>query len=275
MSKYNKLHESTDINLHKKVQTKNKPVRHILELIPGRIISIDLIDMSKQPDKNNKYILNAIDIFTKKAWAYPMKTKNASEIKKVLETLFTEIKPDKIWADEEAAFKSDVIQKLLTKNNIHLYHSYGKHKACIIERFNRTMKEQMHKAHGDGKKMKNWTPFIKKFIKYYNKTPHSSLLNFSPEEVAISKEKQCMVRINNVNNFTHFNPKQKNTLAIGQRVHIRRKKDTFEKGYTKTFTDDIFTVDIVNNTKPITYRLRDQNNKLIKNSFYASELMKA
>ena len=49
----------------------------------------------------------------------------------------------------------------------------------------------------------------------------------------------------------------------------------FDKGYTPNWTEEIFLVDKIQSTNPITYRLRDLNNEEIQGSFYEPELLPA
>jgi len=60
------------------------------------------------------------------------------------------------------------------------------------------------------------------------------------------------------------------------RVRISKyKTKTFDKGYTPNWTEEIFTVDKIQYTNPITYKIKDLNNEEIKGSFYEPELLKA
>ena len=49
----------------------------------------------------------------------------------------------------------------------------------------------------------------------------------------------------------------------------------FDKGYTPKWTEEVFIIDKIQNTKPITYKLKDQNDEDIKGSFYEPEILKA
>ena len=49
----------------------------------------------------------------------------------------------------------------------------------------------------------------------------------------------------------------------------------FEKGYTPNWTEEIFVVDKVNMTNPVTYNLKEIRNEKILGSFYQQELTRA
>ena len=55
-------------------------------------------------------------------------------------------------------------------------------------------------------------------------------------------------------------------------VRISKKKSTFEKGYTTRWTREIFVIEKVLNTNPVTYKINDLKGEEIKGSFYEQEL---
>ena len=70
--------------------------------------------------------------------------------------------------------------------------------------------------------------------------------------------------------------RQKLKLKVGDKVTISKyKRKTFDKGYTPNWTEEVFIVDKVKYTNPITYKIKDLRNKEIKGSFYEPELLKA
>ena len=65
-------------------------------------------------------------------------------------------------------------------------------------------------------------------------------------------------------------------FKVGDKVRISKyKRKMFDKGYTPNWTEEIFLVDKIQSTNPITYRLKDLNNEEIQGSFYEPELLKA
>ena len=52
-------------------------------------------------------------------------------------------------------------------------------------------------------------------------------------------------------------------------------KNILKKGYTPNWTEEIFTIDKINMTDPVTYQVRDLNNENILGSFYTLELSPA
>jgi hypothetical protein len=57
-------------------------------------------------------------------------------------------------------------------------------------------------------------------------------------------------------------------------VRIYTKKGDFRKGYTPNYTKEIFVIEKVFNTKPITYKIHAEDGEEIIGSFYEKELSK-
>ena len=70
--------------------------------------------------------------------------------------------------------------------------------------------------------------------------------------------------------------KQKPKFKIGDHVRISKyKRKTFDKGYTPNWTEEVFIIDKIQYTNPITYKQKDQNDEEIQGSFYEPESFKA
>ena len=65
-------------------------------------------------------------------------------------------------------------------------------------------------------------------------------------------------------------------FTIGDKVWISKyKRQVSDKGYTPNWKKEIFVIDKVLPTKPVTYSIVDLMNEAIKGSFYEQELQKA
>ena len=70
--------------------------------------------------------------------------------------------------------------------------------------------------------------------------------------------------------------KQKPKFKKGDKVRISKyKRNVFDKGYTLNWSEELFTIDKIQSTIPITYKIKDLNNEEIKGSFYEPELLEA
>ena len=72
------------------------------------------------------------------------------------------------------------------------------------------------------------------------------------------------------------NVRMESKFKIGDKVRISKyKRKLFDKGYTSNWSEEVFIISKINPTNPVTYQLKDVNNKEIKGSFYELELQKA
>ena len=63
-------------------------------------------------------------------------------------------------------------------------------------------------------------------------------------------------------------------FKVGDKVRISKIKKTFEKGYTPNFTIEIFKIDKILPSVPITYTLTDLQDEEISGTFYEQEIQK-
>ena len=95
----------------------------ILPLYKDETWSADLIDKSSLSKYNNnyKFILTVIDIFTKYAWAIPLKNKSGLSITNGFKIVLSEHpqggseprKPEKLWVDRGSEFYKKTFKSLL------------------------------------------------------------------------------------------------------------------------------------------------------------------
>ena len=65
-------------------------------------------------------------------------------------------------------------------------------------------------------------------------------------------------------------------FKVGDKVRISKyKRKVFDKCYTPNWTEEIFLVDKIQSTNPITYRLKDLTKEEIQGSFDELELLRA
>ena len=247
-----------------KFERKKIIVNHIDE-----IHSCDLVDMQKysRVNKGYKYIFTNIDIFSKYAWSFPLKTKTIKEIKSCFQKIFNERKPKYIWSDQESAFFSKEMLQFFKDNNVKIYYTHSNLKAVIIERFNRSLRELMMKSF-----VKNnntvWYNILPDLINTYNNRYHQTI-KMKPKNVNKLNEKHIK---NTVYNYDITNKKPK--FKINDLVRISLKRRTlFDKptGNIK-WSEQLYKIYKINKSNVITYQLKDMNNEIIKGQFYTKEL---
>lgn len=257
--------------LHKPIKRKF-PQRRVIVNGIDEIWSADLVDMQafSRYNKGIKYLLNVIDVFSKYAWSVPVKNKTGVEITKAFQQIIKERKPKMLWVDQGSEFYNKTFQEFLKNNDIQMYHTFNEGKAVVVERFNRTLKNKMWKyfSANNTNKYLNVLPVM---IKKYNNTKHSSI-KMTPTEASLNKNEgkvyyQLYGKLQAFKGIPKFN--------VNDKVRISKKKKMFEKGYTPNWTEEIFVISQIQNTNPITYKLKDLNEESIEGSFYEPELQKA
>ena len=105
---------------------------------------------------------------------------------------------------------------------------------------------------------------LPKILKQYNNTKHSSI-KMTPTE-ASEKKNEGTVYYNLYGDMEISIQKPK--FKVGDKVRISKyKRKVFDKRYTSNWTEEVFTVDKIQYTNPITYKIKDLNNEEIQGSF--------
>ena len=114
---------------------------------------------------------------------------------------------------------------------------------------------------------------LDKLVNNYNNSRHSNV-KMTPVE-ASKKKNESKVWSNLYGDSIYLKP-GKAKFAVGDKVRISKyKRKVFDKGYTPNWTEEIFVIDKVLSTKPVTYSIVDLTGEEIKGSFYRQELQKA
>ena len=249
-----------------KFERKKVIVNHINE-----IHSTDLVDMTQYSkiNKGYKYIFTNIDVFSKIAYAFSLKSKKIRDIKDFFEKIFEKNKPKYIWSDKEPAFLSKEMQQFFKDNNVKIYHTNSHLKAVIIERFNRSLRELMMK-HFVKNNNTVWYNILPKLIKIYNNRYHSTI-KMKPIQVNKNNEKYIKENIYTYNK-TSKNPKFK----IGDLVRISlKRRNLFDKPSSNIkWSEELFKIHSINKSNVIIYKIKDLNDKIIDGIFYEKELQK-
>lgn len=253
--------------LHKPIVRRFRKRRVIVKGI-DEIWAADLVDMQAFAEFNDnvKYLLCVIDIFSKYGWIKPLKQKTGVAVANAFENIFSEgRKPEKLWVDKGTEFYNKHVKGL----GVELYSTENEEKSCVIERWNRTMKEKMFK-YFSANSTRRYINVLSDMVDNYNSTKHSSTRMTPIEASKKTNENIVWFRLNGKVNTELIKPK----LSIGDRVRITKIKKTFEKGYTPRWTEEVFTISQVQYTYPPTYKITDESGEEIQGTFYEQELQK-
>jgi len=231
----------------------------------------DLIDMKNVKNDNNDYwwILNIIDIFSRYVWSIPLKRKTGIETVEAFNKIISpNLKPEKIQFDDGTEFYNKEVTRFLKLHKIKYFSTKSEKKAAVVERFNRTLKTRMWKYFTANNTYK-WLDILPKLVIGYNNSKHSSI-GMTP--INARKDENTEIVWNNLYGVyvTHDfgEPKYK----VDQQVRISKYKKTFDKGYERNFTREIYKIKQIIITKPYVYKLEDLGGEEIDGYFYEEEL---
>ena len=251
--------------LHKPVIKKfNK--RKVYSQFKDNIWGVDLADMQSLSKKNKgiKYLLHAIDLFSKYTFAVPLKDEKGISITNAFKKIIKQSnrKPSKIWVDQGGEFYNCDFRKWLSDNDIIMYSTYNEGKSVVAERFIRTIKNKLYK-HMTATSKNVYYDVLDDIINEYNNAKNNTI-KMKPIDVGDNKR----VYIDEHN-------EKDSRFKIGDRVRISKFKNIFAKGYTPNWSTEIFIINKINDTVPYTYNLKDLNGKESIGSFYDRELQKS
>ena len=234
--------------------------RKVYSQFKDNIWGVDLADMQSLSRKNKgiKYLLCAIDLYSKYAFVIPLKDKKGIRIVNAFNKIIKQSnrKPNKIWVDQGGEFYNNVFEKWLSDNDINMYSTYNEGKSVVAERFMRTLKNKLHKQMtATGKNV--YYDVLDDVVNKYNNTKHSTI-----------KMKPIDVGDNNKRVYIDEHNEKDSRFKVGDRVRISKFKNIFTKGYTPNWSSEIFIVDKIKDTVPYTYNLKDLNDEEIIGSFY-------
>ena len=187
----------------------------------------------------------------------------------VMRQIFATHKPINFQTDKGSEFVNKTFLKYLKDEGVHFFTTENEDiKASIVERFNRTLKEKMCRYFTKTNKLR-YVDVIKHLIENYNRSYHRSI-RMSPLDVNLGNQE---VVWNNL--YSTIDAPCRKVFTEGDRVRIAQARQNFKKGYTPSWTEELFTISRINTrSKPITYILKDDSGEELKGHFYKEELQK-
>lgn len=186
----------------------------------------DLIDMQKFKKENDNFafILTVIDVFSKYAWAKPLKTKKGKEVADQLEKVLAEQKCRSLQSDKGKEFFNVHVQTLLKETKVHHFTTENDDiKASCVERFNQTIQTSLFRWF-TYKKKSRWVDEIQNIVHAYNHSIHSTIKT-RPVDVSPKNEEDIWLSM-----YSKLpSPSQKSPLSIGDVVRISKFKHVFSK----------------------------------------------
>lgn len=221
-------------------------------------------------NKNHLYLLLCINIFSKKMYARPLKTRSSAEVTKKMSELIQEMPQFKLLqTDEEKAFLSKDFQSLLNKHNINHFYTHSTLKASIIERAIRTFRNMLFpRLHLLGKF--NWIDIYKAVINDYNNKVHSKT-RMAPNKVKKKHEKYLLSTI-----YKQTPSLKTPKFQIGEIVRVNINHRLFTKrSESINWSTKLYRIRSFKATTPHTYKLENiDDSSPVLGIFYSEELLR-
>jgi len=214
-------------------EQKRKKFNNIISFGVDHNQQADLMDMRKYKTvKGNggmAWVLVVIDVYSRYAWAEPLKNKTAAQVLKAYQRIGTI--PKNINLDDGREFKG-VFKKYLENNDVKMWVSdpTTSNKNAIAERFIRTMRNLIKKYFSYSGKFV-WVKALPDLVYNYNNRQHSTL---KAKPINIYEGRQG----NEVQQLDHFEEFKK-----GDKVRVLRKNKAFDKKSMKPkWSRKIYTI---------------------------------
>ena len=219
-------------------------MKKVYAAFKDNIWGADLADMQllNKYNKGIRFLLCVIDIFSKYAWAVPLKDKKGVSIVTAFQSFLKQSnrKPNKIWVDKGSEFYNASFKKWLRDNDIVMYSTNNEGKSVVAERFIRTLKSKIYKKMTSISK-NVYIDKLDDIVNEYNNTNHTTM-----------KMKPIDVKDNTYINTDKKINKKDPKFKVGDLVRISKYKNIFAKGCTPNWSEEVFAIKKVKNAVPWT-----------------------
>ena len=241
---------------------------------------MDMVNLGKHNDQN-KYVLVAIDIFSRHVWCQPVQSKGSSDMTAAMKQMLSETRhPKTVRTDRGMEFRSKVFNTYLKEREIHHFYALNTEtKANYVERVIKTLKHKLFRyllKHNT----KRYIDILQDVVYSYNHTIHRSI-GRSPASVSDLNEgesrlQQYMIRTKTQPQTTtkpRKKTKQRYKYKEGQTVRISHVRSVFDREYSQKWTGELFKIRerFKREDVPV-YTLKDWSGEDIEGSFYEAEL---
>ena len=256
---------------------KRYPRRKVFVPKIGNQFSVDLLYVHqwKAHNKGVKFIVTAIDDFSRYGYLVPVKNKRPQTVIDAMELIFKTAKlyPKFVMTDAGTEFTCKLTQKYFKDHGIHHFQTASTQHIPILERWHRTLRERlirwMHHT-----KTKKYLSALEKIVHGYNNCVHLAH-GFKPAELNKTNEMEAFERLYGGKEKKKTSGRRVPKFKVMDKVLLSKSKRPFEKGSTASWLDEVFQVIKVNSDhNPITYNLKDSENVDVFGCVYEHEMQK-
>ena len=268
------------------VYVKHKPVRRKFKrqqvIVPRKYYQFDAdtVNMTRYDayNKGYKYILIVIDILSRYAWSYPLKSLTGKEMVMALKAILAK-NPEHLRTDGGKEFMNAQVERFLKSQKIEHFQTLNETKANYAERIIQTIKTKLTK-YMNHKETLEWVSVLPDVMHSYNNTYHRSIKVTPNQALTVDDTKLWKIqygpKMSTQEKGQHkARTKKLYEFDVGDRVKISYLRSVFERAYDQRWTDEIFTVIDRSSRQDIAlYKLKDWSNEPISGTFYGAELQK-
>jgi hypothetical protein len=250
-----------------KKSKRRYPRNHVKAFYYGDVWQVDILDLQPFVSENDgyKYLLVGVDTYSKYLSTWPLKDRKPDSVlyalQKMISDLPFEIKT--IYWDEEGSFLSKLVQNWLKGAKIINYTTTSSVKAPNVERMNRQLRMAFAKYFKATTTVR-WLDYVELFALNYNNRKHGTTKRRPLDLIAdptLIPQKQPK-------------PKPLGKLPpVGAYVRLSKRKGTFGKEASGTWTEEVFRVEKHTRNVPVPMAtVQDLLGERILGSFYPQEL---
>ena len=231
----------------------------------NEIWSMDVAYMDKIANQNNGFqnLLVAVGVLSLYFRVQPLRTMYSKDWVEAFYQMIKTKQPEKVWTDKGTQFKGE-FKTFCENKKIHLFTTENETESAFAERNIRSLKNIIYRYFEE-----KWTwNYIKKLLSFVNiiKSRVNRVTKLATNKV-FKKHDPFLISIALDNN------KYKPRFEERDLVRIAEPDDTFRKGYTQNYKEEVITVLRLATTSPPMYNLIDANNVKILGKFYEPELV--
>ena len=240
-----------------KRQKKIKNYFPIYSKFKYEILQFDIADMSNlaTSNKNYKYLLVAIDVFSRMGFIVPMKNKSGLTVAESAKQILDKTEPTIINCDNGSEFIDHHFKELLNSRGIDInYVSVSDHhRLGIVDRFVRTIREKINK-YMEMHNTTNYIDVLPDIVKNYNMAYHSGI---KKAPIDVKDEDQDVL---NIFLKRYQLAKEEETIFnVGDKIRYIINFKQFEKHTLPRFSKTVHT--IKSQVSPHSYELDNGNIK--------------
>ena len=207
-----------------------------------------------------RYLFTTIDVFTKMAWVYPLKSNTCQNIMECFKDILEQCgdKPKRLNTDRGSEMICKQFKSFLQAKKIHHYLAYSLRKCPVVERFNLTIQQLLYKIMAKNNSLE-WVKYIDQAMKIYLNRKHRTI-GMSPNE-GDEPENEAEIRQSYLKRYINSNlKKQKPRFSVGDTVRIWGERGQFHRGYMEDFTREYFIISKVLKNLPFPrYIIKEYN----------------